>query len=152
MGKRLRAAAMAGAGLALTALPVLVSQQPAGAGTDTKTRALTFQGFSGGAITCSLTNDSSHDTGEPDAPFAHVFASASGGSNCSGIMTIVIAFKDKQGVGRRIETGSADVVQHLNAYVEGAYTSVQTHADITFASCDPDHSATCDLSVPTSPK
>jgi hypothetical protein len=144
---------MFGAGLALVGLPLVVSQQPAGAGTDTKTRALTFQAFSGQAVTCSLTNSSNHDTGEPDAPFATVFASVSGGSNCSGLMTIVIAFKDKQGVGRRMEAGSSpDFVLHLSAYVEGAYTAVNTHADITFANCDPDHSATCELSVPTSPK
>ena len=153
MGKRARGAAMFVSGLALVGLPFMVGQTPAGAsGDDNKTVALTFQGVSGRAETCTLTANSHHDTGEPDGPFATATLTAADGSECTGDLSLSISFKDKQGVGRRAETDSPGVGTQLNLYVEGAYTSVGVHGEIIFNRCDLSHSASCHLVVDTAPK
>ncbi len=147
---RLRGAAMALAGLAAAGFPLLCGAPPAGATTtaDTKSGSLTFEDFRGFSDTCTLTNQSTHDTDDPK----HATATAAGStdSGCEGQMSVTINFTDKNGLKQSVMSSTgAYSSQFINAMVSGAATSVSTTVSITFSACV---SQICSLQVTAAPK
>ncbi|MDQ6696198.1 MAG: hypothetical protein M3Z46_01905 [Actinomycetota bacterium] len=137
------------AGLAVAGLPLLASQQPAGATTttDTKSGSLMFVDFNGHFESCTLTNQSTHDTDDPNHPTAKVTGSTSNG--CTGPMSLTINFTDKDGAKQSVTTSSGNDSQSITAVVSGATTSVTTTASVTFNGCDVQQ---CSLQVSAAPK
>lgn len=155
MGIRPRGVAMLLSGSAFAALPFLAGQQPAGAAVshDNRSASLMFLDTAGHSVTCTLTDNSTHNTDQPNNPFALAEGSISGGSECSGFLTVVINFNDVQGTLRgALAEAQVQSGQTVPLFVSGAYTSINTSATIRFDSCDVQMNENCVLGVTTSPK
>jgi hypothetical protein len=150
MRSGLRSAAMLVAGLAVAGLPFLFSVQPAAAMTTTATKSgsLSFVNYLGYSEFCTLTNQSTHDTDDPNHSTASVTGST--GSGCEGQMSVTINFTDKSGLKQSVTSSSgAFDSQSISAMVSGAATSVSTTVSITFSECV---GGPCSLQVSAAPK
>ncbi len=155
MGGRKRRIGLVGAGLLGLAAPLVAGQAPAAAAVSDADKALTFITKSSGgteAVTCHVKNHTNVDKGEPDAPFTQVSVPLGTQPNpCVNniVVTIVVAYRDHEGVGRRTEFTSSTPGE---VYVEGTYSNIRTTVEITYLDCDAQASATCSAAAEVSAK
>ena len=146
MGGRKRRIGLVGVGLLGLAAPLVAGQAPAAAAVSDADKALTFvqkSSGTGNAVTCHVRNHTNVDKSEPDAPFTQVSVPlGSQPAPCTSaiVVTIIVAYRDHEGVGRRTEFTSSTPGQ---VYVEGTYSNIRTTVDITYLDCDEEASATC---------
>ena len=132
--------------------PLLASQQPAGAvvNEDEPSAQLTFVDYGGSAATCTLVNDSRHDT---SAHSASAYGVIYGPSDChypNTYLTITVTGKDEKGVSHTASgVGYSD---NFSVVLDHAVSSVRTTVDVRFQDCNPNTSASCELAVSAAPK
>lgn len=152
MGTRLRKTRLAASGVLLAAVPVAMMQQPAAAAetTDFTFASVTFIPVGGGAATCRIDNNSTHNTDDPNQPYVEVQVVLEGGGPCISNVgtTITISYKDKGGVRR---TASSGQLNGGTLKVEGAYSSITTTAHAQYFSCS-SSSASCEATAVAHPK
>jgi hypothetical protein len=141
------------AAVALTAAvaPLLAGQQLAGAAVneDQPSAQITFVDYGGSQATCTLVNDSRHDT---SAHTASVYAVLYGTADCHNpniYLILTVTSKDEKGVSHTASgTGYSD---NFGAGLDHAVSSVRTTAEVHFQNCNPNISS-CVLTVPAAPK
>jgi hypothetical protein len=142
---------MAGAGLLAAMLPVLGGATPAVAQEYDASGygSLTFITYEGDGITCPLQVQSSHDT---SANTASIYAAPLGEARCieSNVATsVTITYKDQNGLTHTSRARGDDIV---SLSVDHAKSNVRTSATTSYNDCNPNASASCDLTVTANPK
>lgn len=144
---------MTAAGLATAALPLLFGQQVAGAAVTTAQdeQGLTFVTGTGQTITCTSSLETTHNTDNANQPRLEWRTLLSGAQACfEAIATDITAtYKDSEGVTRTLHSGARSVTA---GSVSGAYTATSVRADVHFFNCEPQQSASCDVTLTASPK
>jgi hypothetical protein len=152
MGKRARTAAMAGAGLMAVVAPLIGGAEPAAAQVNTveQSGALTFVDYGGSTPTCRVLDIASHDT---SANTAGLRSSFTGGSDCFGFghitVNLTLTYKDERGVAHEVNATADDDTSFT---VDHAKSDVKTTVRVHYSDCNPNASATCDLTVTANPK
>ena len=149
-----RRMAMAAAGLATAATPLLFGQEVAGAAVTAAddSVSLTFvTNNTGQTVTCTASLDARHDTDNSSQPELTWATGLEGVPACfeSFSSFVTATYKDSEGVTRTV-TGSA--FKTTSGSATGAYTATSVRADITFFNCDFSRSAACDVTLIASPK
>jgi hypothetical protein len=138
----------------LAAAPVAAMQQPAAAAQNSVegTASLTFVTDTGGVATCTVTDDATHNTDDPNQPYIIMTSGLSGGdSACFDFvsLTITVSYKDKGGV-RRTAVSNGFATSSLQ--IGGVYSGITTSVRADFFGCNPSASATCNTTAVANPK
>ncbi|MDQ6695834.1 MAG: hypothetical protein M3Z46_00055 [Actinomycetota bacterium] len=147
-----RVVGLAAVALLTAVAPLLAVQQPAGAvnNDDDQSGQLTFVDYSGNAATCTLVNDSHHDT---NAHSASAYAVLYGTADChypNAYLILTVVGNDENGVSHTATgTGYSD---NFTVTLDHAVSSIRTFADVHFQNCNPNTSASCALAVGAAPK
>ena len=154
MKTRARRSVLAAAALCVAVVPLAAGQLPASAAQTSvhSQAALTFVDINGATVTCTIFNDSTHNTDNPNQPYATVGGGESGASNsCFDLvlMTLTIRYKDKNGT---VRTSSFSSFATGAARVEGAYSAITTSVKAEYFDCDSSRSATCQITASAAPK
>jgi hypothetical protein len=152
--RRGRRMAMAAAGLATAAAPLVLGQQPAGAAVTTANGGKTWVlvTSSGAFVECTATLSATHNTDDPNHPRLS-FGTGFGGQSaaCFDIETSITAtYKDSEGVLRTVDFSL--FAGPTGGNIDGAYTATSVRADFHYKDCDPNRNASCDVTVTASPK
>ena len=110
---------------------------------------MTFITYEGDGITCPLQDQASHDT---SANTASAVGVPLGESRCFGInafTTVTITYKDENNLTHTSRASGTDIV---NLSVDHAKSNVRTTVTVHYLDCNPDASASCDLTVTANPK
>jgi hypothetical protein len=151
--RRGRKMAMAAAGLATAATPLLFGQQVAGAAVTTADdeESLTFVTQGGATVTCTASVIAVHDTDNADQPRLEWNTSLTGDAECfDDFLTFVTAtYNDSEGVTR---TATFSASGATGGGVTGAYTATSVSANVNFRNCDSTQSTSCEVTMTASPK
>ncbi len=146
-----RGIALAAVALMAAVAPLLASQQPAGAANndDNQSRQISFVDYGGIGATCTVVNDSHHNT---TAHTASAYAVLYGTSACHDpniYLVLTVTGKDETGVSHTATgTGYSD---NFTVTLDHAVSSVQTTAEVHFETCNSNVNL-CVLTVPAAPK
>jgi hypothetical protein len=150
MGRRV---ALAAAGLATAAAPLLLGQEVAGAAATEAhdEQALTFVTSTDETITCTVSVDAFHNTDNANQPTLAFVTGISEPEACFESLTTVLtaSYKDSEGVTRTVNYEAGGTT---GGTITGAYTATSVRAAVHFNNCDPNESASCDVTVTASPK
>lgn len=151
MGLR-RTLARGSTAVAATALPLLLSTEPAGAAqtNDEVTESLGFLTLSGQLVSCSLLGHGFHDTAR-DGGYARATSSPEDRPECQGFLTLTIAYDDADGV-RQHNTAAGDA-RTLSLESFGVAGGINITHSIDFSQCDANRSPNgCRIQFDTRPK
>ncbi len=138
--------------MAATALPLLLTTQPAGAAQDGDDirQSLGFVTLSGQLVSCELQGHGFHDTVR-DGGYAFGSSITENRAECQGFLTINLAYTDAGGVPQH-NTASGDA-RTLNIESFGAVSSINITHSIDFSACDAARSPNgCSIAFDTRPK
>ena len=119
---------------------------------DEATGQLTFVSRTGSSLTCRLDGFGGHDTEASAYGTSYTYATnGSGFEPCRADLIITITYRD----GNDTESTSSTAYAATGAFhevAEGNVTNIRITHSAYFVACDPFSSATCSVSVTTSPK
>ena len=143
-----RVVGLAAAALMVPVAPLLAGLQPAGAvvNEDEPSAQITFFDYSGSQSTCTVVNDSRHDTTAHTASAYGVIYGPDDCHNPYAYLTITVTGKDENGASHTA-TGSG-YSDNYTVALDHAVSSIHTTVDVRFQNC----TSSCEVAVPASPK
>jgi len=148
---------MAVAGLLVAVAPLVVASEPAGAASTSASAdgSLTFARYGDrAAVTCTAGFTAFHNTDDANHPYVQIYESfaflTAFERECydDAYITLTVTYKDANGRTQTTESNAPPGTLKVG----GAKSNVKVQMRTYYLDCDPDASATCEMTISASPK